>query len=242
MRKPSSRKIIIITSCCLFATVSFLYKAQYYVLDYTQPITETADDSLDYDVHEEGLDNKSSWSDLYVKYTQYTKEQQQLLSSSSADNNASLQSHHLQNSNSSIKEEEKIEQQVVYATSSRTGQKFVVSLPAFALEQYYQKKMIRRPTNGSPPLFNLPQNQTLCKLNNFEVVCFNNTTRNISIESYPLFAEYYIDGDGTRVMSNRTQSSSSITQQLHHRRRPIATSWFQPNVTKFCDNFTDHDC
>lgn len=89
--------------------------------------------------------------------------------------------------------------------------------------------MITRPKDG-PPLFNLPRNQTLCKLNNFSVVCFN-TTRNTSIESYPLFAEYYTDGDGTRVLRQ------SIPQ-----RRPIATSWFQPNVKKFCGNFTNEPC
>lgn len=103
---------------------------------------------------------------------------------------------------------------------------------AFGKEKLQQKPvmpMITRPTNG-PPLFNLPQNQTLCKLNNFEVVCAN-TTRNTSIESYPLFAQYYTDGDGTHVPKRTTPQH-----------RPIATSWFQPNVTKFCGNLTDKPC
>lgn len=93
MRQPS-RRIKIITSCCLFATVSFIYKAQY-IIDSTQPPTETANDSLDY-VHE-GLDNKI-WSNLSAAITlKYTKE---LLLGASAD--SALQSHLR---NSSIKEE-----------------------------------------------------------------------------------------------------------------------------------------
>lgn len=89
--------------------------------------------------------------------------------------------------------------------------------------------LITRPKDG-PPLLDLPPNQTLCKLNNYEVVC-TNMTRNTSVTSYPLFAEYYIDGDGTRVPKQ--------TNPIH---RPISTNWFRPNVTKFCGNFTDQPC
>jgi hypothetical protein len=81
--------------------------------------------------------------------------------------------------------------------------------------------LIMRPKNG-PPIFHLPTTQTLCKLNKFEVVC-SNVTRTSSIEAYPLFAEYYTDGDGTHVPKQNTPQQ-----------RPIATDWFRPNATKFC--------
>lgn len=90
--RQSSRKIIIIASCCFFATVSFLFKAQY-IVDSTQSIPA---DSLDY-VHEV-LDNKSH--NLSAATTlKYSKEK---LLSSSADSALQLQPHLR---NSSIKED-----------------------------------------------------------------------------------------------------------------------------------------
>ena len=71
MKQPS-RRAKIITSCCLFATVSFLYRAQY-ILDSTQSTTLNVG-SIDTRVHEK------LWSDLpphaqsAASTLQYTKE------------------------------------------------------------------------------------------------------------------------------------------------------------------------
>ena len=103
---------------------------------------------------------------------------------------------------------------------------------AFAQSRPMQKPsmpLIVRPKDG-PPLLRLSPNQTLCKLHNYEVVC-TNMTRNTSVTAYPLFAEYYTDGDGTHV-----------PRQTNPIQRPISTSWFRPNVTKFCGNLTDEPC
>lgn len=85
--------------------------------------------------------------------------------------------------------------------------------------------------SSGPPIFKLSKYQILCELVGFEVVCSNNTRTNNNVAAYPLFADYYTDGDGTRIRKQSTSIS-----------RPISTSWFRPNVTKFCGNMTDLPC
>ena len=85
--------------------------------------------------------------------------------------------------------------------------------------------------SSDPPTFKLSKYEVLCKLVGFEVVCSNNTRTNNNITAYPLFADYYTDGDGRRI----PKQSAPIS-------RPISTSWFRPNVTKSCGNMTDLPC
>jgi hypothetical protein len=89
--------------------------------------------------------------------------------------------------------------------------------------------LITRPKNG-PPIFQLPTTQILCKLNKFEVVC-SNVTRTSSVEAYPLFAEYYTDGDGAH-----------IPKQTTPQQRPISTDWYKPDAAKVCGGRIDQPC
>ena len=92
-----------------------------------------------------------------------------------------------------------------------------------------KQTQLTRPPNG-PPIFKLAPNQTLCKLVHFEVVC-SSGTRHQNVTAYPLFAEYYTGGDGTKV-----------PKQSNLPRRPMATSWYKPNATIYCGNQTDPPC
>jgi hypothetical protein len=46
-----------------------------------------------------------------------------------------------------------------------------------------------------------------------------------------MFADYFIDGDGTKWAKQSALPS-----------RPIATSWFQPDPAKFCGGHTSEPC
>jgi hypothetical protein len=116
----------------------------------------------------------------------------------------------------------------VLGYNEETWDEFVYeSTPSAAINP--KQTSIAKPQNGTP-IFKLASNQTLCKLVDFEVVC-STSTRYQNVAAYPLFAEYYTDGDGTKV-----PKQSNLTS------RPIATSWFKPDATKFCGDQTDPPC
>lgn len=84
----------------------------------------------------------------------------------------------------------------------------------------------------STPVFKLGNTQTLCHLVEFQVVC-KTTPRIKSIPVYPMFAEYYVDGNGGKVL--RPTSPLPL--------RPIATNWFRPtDPTKYCGGKTKAPC
>lgn len=87
-----------------------------------------------------------------------------------------------------------------------------------------------KPSANPIPVFNLGKNQTLCKLVEFQLLC-TTSPRNESISALPMFADYFIDGDGTKW----SKESSMPT-------RPIATSWFQPDPEKYCGKNTLEPC
>eukprot|EP00804_Cyclotella_cryptica_P022084 CCRYP_011570-RC/>CCRYP_011570-RC protein AED:0.04 eAED:0.04 QI:408/1/1/1/0.66/0.5/4/363/440 len=82
----------------------------------------------------------------------------------------------------------------------------------------------------STPVFNLGKNQTLCKLDGFQVVCAT-TPRKETVAALPMFADYFVDGDGKKWFKQSSLPS-----------RPIATSWFQPDPAKFCGGQTLEPC
>jgi hypothetical protein len=83
----------------------------------------------------------------------------------------------------------------VLGYNEETWDEFVYeSTPSAAIKP--KQTSIAKPQNGTP-IFKLASNQTLCKLVDFEVVC-STSTRYQNVAAYPLFAEYYTDGDGTK--------------------------------------------
>ena len=91
-------------------------------------------------------------------------------------------------------------------------------------------RMKQSTTTEGPPVLNLPPTQSLCKLVGMQVVC-QDVPRNQSVTAYPMFADYYTDGNGVQIHKQSTLSA-----------RPIATNWFHPNVTKTCGNETYPPC
>lgn len=79
-------------------------------------------------------------------------------------------------------------------------------------------------------ILNLPGNQTLCKLDGFQLVC-SIFPRKENVTAYPLFADYSVDDNGEKVYKQSSPPS-----------RPIAIDWFRPNVTEFCGGKTDAPC
>eukprot|EP00956_Cyclotella_meneghiniana_P031590 scaffold83358_cov94-Cyclotella_meneghiniana.AAC.3 len=72
-----------------------------------------------------------------------------------------------------------------------------------------------------------------CNLQELKVVC--TTSRNESEPIYhPMFAEYFLDGSGKKVL--RQPRPPSLPK------RPIATHWFKPDPKRYCGDVNSSSC